>query len=359
MSNELDHSYELVPKEFRVHTSSMANNTGNWNNKDSREKLINDIKTHIFNGNIDTSMNLVIKLICNNGYLPFWDTIFDIISENLMVVLNPTLSGWILTKYTILNSLRNKYHSQLYNVQEARNNIAQIVSVICLCEKNKVSIPNAPFMNINININININTNTNINIRDPDSLNINNKDTHDLHTKKHTKEDKSTVLAQEYYMLSQAHGSVEDKNTFFDALSHFIYHVMKDETKHTLYWIYKILGLINLEINTPSFFQKTNTFKYKDKISRHPIWMIWNFILIRVIDPMGIKVKINEIFDHLIFIFSLVVSRKNHEAGAIIIFSSLLLLKYQNQVKWDSKLPIGHHKVIRTVSNVNFYEWKE
>lgn len=301
----------MVPVGYRV----SKNNTKCVDNK-----MVYSLKLNLVKGDIDRANNLTAELMSNNGFLSLWDVMFDVVSENLMFVLSPNLVSWMVEKYILLTNLRNKHHADLYNCQEARNNITQLIAILCISPKSKISIPNSPLGNSPLS---------------PSPI------------PQLQPPEKSNVLANEYYMLSQPKGTSEVKDKFRDYLNSFMYYISSNETKNTLYWIYQILNITDLTVNTPAFFPKIHSLKHKESTIYAPIWIIWNFIMIRVTEPL------NKIFDDLIFIFNLVISRKNYSCATIIVFSALLLLKYQSQIKWDSHLPLQHHKVIKSVMNAS------
>ena len=84
------------------------------------------------------------------------------------------------------------------------------------------------------------------------------------------------------------------------------------------------------------------------KWESHPVWTVWNFILIRV--PENLK----EVMDDLIDLFNIEISRKRWETCALLIFTALLTIKYQGQVKWN-KIPIQNPQCIRNVARVNYF----
>lgn len=270
-----------------------------------KEKILDSLKSYIQNGAVDNANLLTTEVICSGGYLQFWDLVIEVIAENLILILTPKLANWILEEYRNLNSLRSKVHSELPNNQEARNHIAQIVTVLCLVPKNKLTMPV---------------TDVKVTLDDQ----------------------KSKYLAEEYYLLSSPSGSQNDLVKLKNILYHFIYHMEKSQAKYCLYWINQIILLKNVKIRPFS------TFKSPKSISENPIWIIWNYIFIRISEDL------KEFLEQIITLFTIALSRKNYDVATFFAFSGILIIKYQKQIKWDGKIPIQNPICIRTVGKINF-----
>jgi len=285
----------LVPEKFQANQDKLSNV--------KKQVIVEKLIQEITNGSMEKANMAAAQLLISGGFLHYLDAVLKIVSEHLMLILTPSLSKWLVVEMHLLKKLKTQYGKHVINGQEFRNHIAQMTTLLCLLPKNLIIIP----------------------------------------TKSHQiiQDTASRTIAQEYVLIAKTTGQ-SDK--LMIALENLIFYHSKQEPKYCLFWINEIVTMQGDVEITP-----ITTFKSPKNIKKSPTWILWNFIYVRI------KPSLKPYLDDVVHLFAQAYSRNKLHEATCLIFCGFLSLKYQDELRFNTPLPLRSKEIIRSCAGVNYF----
>ena len=289
--------YKITNKKNRVTNTSV--------NGISRDRLITLLKKYILSENIEESNVIAAEMLSSGYYYYLWSVIFTVYVKNIHLK-NIGLCIWLVEKYIYLNTLRNKHKfhlTDLGDVQEYRNNISAIISILCLEEKMPLKLKSVkntvPIGKI------------------------------------------SAGLAQHYYKVATATTTVSVRSApeIFTALSQFVENMINGTLKQSFYWIEQLVNNKECQI------KPIDNIKFPKSIITRPSLILWAIIY-------GTPELNTRIIDSLRMIFSYFLCDDNFEGASYCAYVAVTYVKYRARL--TVKIPnIMNRHVIKQNMTVN------
>lgn len=296
----------LVPTQFRIYTKCKKYTTNNHRPEHAQDKL----QKYIINGKISDSNVWAAELVVSGMINLVWDTIFEIYYQNINII-NPPMGLWIFRCYHRYLDIKKNYRSNLRNLcndQEIRNMIAEILTILCISEKNFV---NVSFKNVK-------------NVSDNRS----------------SISSKANKIAKKYvskYIKTDVH---KGASSLASRLENIFAYMETGE-------VHKTLPYIVLIIKNPKNIKTDSSIGIgKASVKSSPVWILWHYITSNF---HGNKDMLNVVINTYVINHE----NKNYLTCVLIVYYALLLDKLRKNIKYNSVIPHTNHKVMKAVLDVN------
>jgi len=316
--------YGNVPQEYSVENEVKLNSKITNHNK-NKEDLATKLKLCIRKNKVDLANICAIELLTSGGYTILWDTLYEILIENFMVLLVPKLLDIILDEYQLTNNIKTKQvHSQkdLHNNQEIRNHIAYVVTLLCLCPKNYYD----------IKCKTNLETEWK-NIKEADLIEL------DANAKK--------------YMTKYTAKRSYDKVILTD-ISKFLYCIKNKP----ITCIQNISTMIQRDIQIPTKIKDNIFLKHIPKSMEKDLsWILWF-----IIDDMKQKevkatdehlTNLNNLIRGLQTLYIIMYRRKKYTYATLTIITAIMAIKYHENIIWDAQVPVQSPIMLKLIATIN------
>lgn len=307
--------YGDVPQEYSV------NNKGVKTNSKNKEELAKNLKKAIERSKVDLANICAIELLTSGvgGYNILWDTLFEVLIENFMVLLVPKLLDVVLDEYHLTNGIkaRHGHNQEMYNNQEMRNHIAYVVTLLSLCPKNHYNIKCK---------------------QHSEWKNIKEADKQELRSS-----------AKKYMSKYTAKRSYD--STIIDDIAKFLYYVKAKPILCTEI----ISSMIKKTAQIPIKANNSNEFiKHIPKsMSRNLSWILW-FIIDDLKKGQGkSSTELNNLIRGLQTLYVIMYKRKKYDYATLTIITAIMAIKYQNDIMWDAEVPLQSPILLRLVTTIN------
>ena len=255
------------------------------------------------------------ELFASGFYLPLWDCIFKFYFQHIHM-MNPNLIEYLNQKHILLSQIKKLYTNNaknLYNNQELRNHLAEIITLLCLAEKFSHSIPSK------------INT-----------LNIDNQT--------YVKTGQIIQIIAPY---------LTPQSLLYEQYQSFIINYYNDLDN----CLYYIDWFIKDNQHTITHFEDL---KVPIAISQKSMWLIWKFMLIQYKTLKSKHTlnghhmdKINELLELLVNLYISIYKRKDYDACSYLLFFSLKITKSPEILNWSASIDTTQSLIIKQCAEIN------
>lgn len=301
-----------VPSDWAtvIIKKSTIKTMNNYNKKDAIEGMF-DCMTK---GAVTDANYWAAELLASGFYLPLWDSLFKFYFQNVHY-FNVNIINYLNEKYELFNQIKKLYTNNLKNLcnnQELRNHLAEIVTILCMCKKQKLIIQEK------------------ITIFEIDVEMIG-------------KTDKVINLIAPY--LSQ-------ESIVYQQFRSFIVNYYYDDVDNCTYYINWFIS--DNDYTITSF----DEFSLPPSIGTKSVWLLWKFMLLQY---RSLKNSFDDeeyeqmlvIFELLIHLFVIINKRKDKDTCINILTLIIFISKCPQGINWSKIIDVRSHHVIKQCANIN------
>lgn len=303
-----------VPQEWLIviHKKSTTKTLNNY-----EKNAVIDALYDCLNKGLATDANYWAgELFASGFYLQLWDALFAFYFQSIHY-LNVNVIAYLNEKYELFNQIKKSYTGNLKNLcnnQELRNHLAELITILCMCKKQKLIInPNLSVYEIDIEMVI--------------------------------KTDKVIYLIAPY---------LSSESLVYQQFRSFIINYYYDDVDNCMYYIDWFIKDNEYAI-TPF-----NDFSLPAGINSKSIWLVWKFILLQhktLKNTMNNEDEYKQMIDLvelLIHLFLIIFKRKDLNTCVYMLTMMIFIVKCPSAVNWSKMINSNSHHVIKQCANINF-----
>lgn len=301
-----------VPNDYSIMTQKKCTTKtiNNYNKKDAIEALYDCINK----GSATDANYWAAELLASGFYLPLWDSLFKFYFQYIHY-LNVNLINYLNDKYDQFNQIKKLYTGNLKNLcnnQELRNHLAEIITILCICKKQKLMVQ--------------------------DKVSI-----FDIDVDMIGKTDKVIYLIAPYLSC---------ESLVYQQFRCFIVNFYYDDVDNCMYYINWFLN-DNDHTITPF-----DNFSLPPSIAIKSMWLLWKFMLLQY---QGLKNSMNDeehgqmldIFELLVHLYVIILKRKDIDTCIYILTMIIFMSKCPQGINWSKNINGRSRHVIKQCLNIN------
>jgi hypothetical protein len=289
-----------VPKKYCIDVNSKRNSKKTLNGLDLSDALIGLVDSLKDGAPYDANVQIA-ELFASGFNQQFWKTIIMFYFKYINFS-NPLFVNYLYQKIAIYDHIK-KSGKNLYNNQELRNHLSEMVSVLCLLDKIEINIPK----------------------------NVKHVTKVDAHANKYVKIIKS--IAPE----------ISPQSPIYSYFSSFIEYFDGNKLDICTYYLDWFVKENDYTVNVSDL-----NFKLPPNMKSKSIWIIWKFLISKC------KNTISKEFEETLVSFYLMIYKSHdYETCTYLVFFIMMVAKCPQFVQWKNHIQISHPEVIKNCMNIN------